>query len=223
MCFSATASFSAAAVLTVVGTTSLAANRAKPVRMLALMPLLFAAQQLAEGVVWTTMSGARPGLHTTAMYFYLFFALVLWPSWLPLALHRFEPDRQRRKQLGWLVGLGLAVSAVGAAVLIHWPPHAGITARSLCYEFGVPTDLWGQAAYLPLYALPTVVPFMVSSIALARPMGAVFLASLVITLVFKQGTVTSVWCFFAALLSVLITVALRREQRAVMVAVPITA
>jgi hypothetical protein len=214
MCFSATASFSAAALLTVAGATSLASNRGKAVRMLALMPLLFAAQQLAEGVVWTTV-GDLPGggLHAKAVYFYLFFALMLWPAWVPAALFRFERDPGRRKILGGLMGLGLAISASGAALLVHWPPHAEIAARSLCYEFGVPTNFWGQVVYLPLYVLPTVVPFMISSLALARPIGGVFLLALITTLVFKQSTVTSVWCFFAALLSVLITVALRREQQ----------
>ena len=56
MCFSATASVSAGAVLLGIGTLTLkAANRPREFPFAAI-PMLFAIQQLSEGVIWLTIS-----------------------------------------------------------------------------------------------------------------------------------------------------------------------
>ena len=54
MCFSATASFSVGAILLGLGTLTLKAARRPPELVLAAIPLLFAIQQLSEGVIWLT-------------------------------------------------------------------------------------------------------------------------------------------------------------------------
>ena len=70
MCFSATASFTAGAVLLGVGTltlrSALASRHSHRRRDLpfAAIPLLFAIQQLIEGVVWLTVSAEAPPLST---------------------------------------------------------------------------------------------------------------------------------------------------------------
>ena len=56
MCFSATGSFSVAAVLGGLGTVSFAQKKADAHRVLAATPLLFAVQQMAEGMVWRTIN-----------------------------------------------------------------------------------------------------------------------------------------------------------------------
>ena len=63
MCFSATACFVTAVGLAPVGIASLTlARRLEPQRWqpLALMPLLFAAQQALEGVVWLLLDDVTP-------------------------------------------------------------------------------------------------------------------------------------------------------------------
>ena len=70
MCFSATASFSAAAVLLGIGTltlrSALASRHAYRRRELpfAAIPLLFAIQQLIEGVIWLTFGADVPMLNS---------------------------------------------------------------------------------------------------------------------------------------------------------------
>jgi hypothetical protein len=55
MCFSGRASFVVGDVLTGVGGGSIAQNSSTPYRMLAAVPLVFAAQQASKGFVWLTI------------------------------------------------------------------------------------------------------------------------------------------------------------------------
>src|SRR5437763_578905 len=64
MCFSATASFSAAAVIGSVGIVTLRSAAAKPDRRilaLAAFPALFALQQVVEGLLWLDLVSPEPG------------------------------------------------------------------------------------------------------------------------------------------------------------------
>ena len=55
--------------------------------MFASIPLVFAAQQATEGVVWLTIDGsAHATVHRLAVFAFLGLALVVWPIWLPLSL-----------------------------------------------------------------------------------------------------------------------------------------
>ena len=63
MCFSATASFSAGVVLLGLGTLTLKSARGRRELPLAAIPLLFAIQQLTEGVIWLTFRYEAPMLN----------------------------------------------------------------------------------------------------------------------------------------------------------------
>jgi hypothetical protein len=211
MCFSATGSFVVSTILVGTGMASIATNRAPTARMLALVPMLFAAQQITEGLVWLTID--RPGvLQSVSVHVFLGFALVVWPAWLPLSLFRMERDRARRRWIAPLLGVGLAVSVIHTAALLRWPPSAEVAGHSIHYDYGLGGGPWVQTAYLLVYIVPTVGPFFVSSVPMARIIGGVLLASLAATRIIQQGTLTSVWCFFAAVVSALIVVALHREH-----------
>ena len=56
MCFSATASFGASAVLGVIGVAAVAKAKTKPQRLFASIPLVFAVQQLSEGFLWLSQN-----------------------------------------------------------------------------------------------------------------------------------------------------------------------
>lgn len=222
MCFSATGSFTVSAILTMVGAVALVHSDRRSTHMLAAIPLLFAVQQSAEGIVWLTFeTGRGDPLHTASVNLFLGFALVVWPTWFPLSLVRVETVPSRRRWLGRLMWLGLVISAIGAALLIHWQPHAMPVAHGVCYDFGLQDEGIGvHAAYLLFYTVPIVAPFLISSLPLARTVGVALLVALVATLIVKQGAFASVWCFFAAIVSVLIVVALRRARRTTPAALP---
>ena len=84
MCFSATASFAAAALLLGIGTltlkSALAAHRQADLPFAAI-PMLFALQQLIEGVIWLTFS------HQSLVGAYLMYVLVAFPIGSRLAAH----------------------------------------------------------------------------------------------------------------------------------------
>jgi hypothetical protein len=84
MCFSASASFGAGVVLSAIGVVSIKKNQHKSQFLFASIPLLFAVQQFAEGILWLVLPNpeyASMQKHTT--YVFLFFAQFFWPLWVP--------------------------------------------------------------------------------------------------------------------------------------------
>jgi CheY-like chemotaxis protein len=75
-------------------------------------------------------------------------------------------------------------------------------------------DGLSHLVYLAAYIIPTVIPFFVSTANLARTIGVTLVMSLAATVVVQRDALTSVWCFFAAILSALVLVSVAREQRA---------
>ncbi len=214
MCFSATGSFVVSGALTAIGSVSLARNSSKPHRLFAAIPLLFAAQQACEGVVWLTIGDASHAVvQRIAVNAFLAFALVVWPTWLPSSLAIIERDAARRRSLVVLAWFGAVVSLYAAVILLRWEPTARIAGRSLAYDYRERDDIPIHLLYLIGYVVPTVVPFFVSRASLARTLGVMLVVSLLATFIVRRDTLTSVWCFFAALLSVLVVASIARETR----------
>lgn len=214
MCFSATSSFAFAGGLAGAGAASLYRKTDGSQRLLAWTPILFAAQQAAEGAVWLTIHDpAAVRLHLFAVFTFLAFALVVWPTWMPLALLTAEANPRRRRALTALTCVGVAVSLYAGAELLRAQPAARIEGHSISYDYAHVGNLRVLALYLPVYVLATVVPYFVSTIRWARAMGAVLALALVATFVIRRETLTSVWCFFASLMSVVIVLSLRTERR----------
>lgn len=221
MCFSATGSFAAAALLTGIGANSLKKNRLPSLRMFAAIPLLFAVQQAAEGVVWLTMNRVdESGPQSMAATAFLGIALVIWPAWLPLSLLRMEGQGTRRRALAALCVMGAVVSAYASILLVRWHPIAQVAGHSIRYVYSAGPWALPPGSYLAAYAVPIVIPFFVSSASLARVIGVALIGSLIAAAIVQHDVLTSVWCFFAALLSSLVLVAVLREQPAGLRAVP---
>jgi len=132
--------------------------------MFAAIPLIFAAQQAAEGTVWLTMSGGRGALHQLVVNVFLAVALVVWPTWLPFALRAVERNPSRRRVLGALFWLGGAVAVYAAVFLARFRPVAQIAGHSIRYDYASSGDGVSNLFYLLVYTLPTVVPFFVSTL-----------------------------------------------------------
>jgi hypothetical protein len=217
MCFSATGSFAVSGALAGLGGASIARNQSPSLRMFAATPLVFAAQQATEGAVWLTLGSApHETLHRAAVYAYLVCAMVIWPTWLPWSLRLAEREPSRRRPLTAIAMVGALFSACALFVLAHGRPTALIAGHSLRYEYGGP----GGAFPLPLlyflaYAFPIVVPLFVSTVNQARTIGTLLIVSLGATVLIQRHALTSVWCFFAAILSGVILVAIEQERRSV--------
>lgn len=214
MCFSATGSFALSGVLAGMGAFSIARNTSKPRAMFAAVPLIFAAQQAIEGVVWLTMDrGADAVAQRLAASAFLAVALVVWPTWLPFALRMIEVSPRRRRLLTSLFAVGVGVSAFASLLLTIGRPMARVVGHSVRYEYRGSGDLPIHTWYLLAYILPTVVPFFVSTARLTSTIGATLIVSLVIAVAVEREALASVWCFFAAMLSGVVLLAIERERR----------
>ena len=111
MCFSATASFSAASITAVIGIATLRQVKHPRELPLAAMPLLFAVQQAVEGALWLQLpaGGGRDAVVALSLCF-LVFAKVLWPACVAPAVLLIEPDLRRRQVLYALAALGSTIS-----------------------------------------------------------------------------------------------------------------
>ncbi len=216
MCFSASGSFGIAGVLAGIGAVAMGQEKAPSRRMLGLVPLLFAAQQVAEGVVWLTIEHpGRSGLQAAAVAVFLGFALVVWPIWVPLSLWAGERSPRRRRLLARLVWVGIGVGIYAAMILVRGRPTARVAGHSIAYDYSETGPALVLALYLPMYIIPALLPFFVSTISRARTMGAVLTLSLVATFIIERQTLTSVWCFFGAILSAVIVLGISEDHRLV--------
>lgn len=212
MCFSATGSLAVAGLIVATGAATLNRNVHRPLRLFAAIPMLFAVQQAAEGIVWLTLDRVPPGsLHVLAVNTFLGVALAVWPVWLPLSLRMAERDADRHRVFTVLIGLGVLVSLWSLYVLTRWQPTAIVEGHSIRYHFAGSSDMRVKALLLLAYALPTVGPLFVSTVRLTRIIGTAIVVSMVVTIIIQRDVFTSVWCFFAAMISVLFFRAIARE------------
>jgi hypothetical protein len=203
MCFSAGASFVAGTVLCATGIVAIKKAKTSSFLFLASIPLLFALQQFTEGFVWLSLTNNDfVSLHKIFVYIFISFALVIWPTLLPLSIYQIEENKKRKKILFaiLLIGIGLSVFMLGCLIF------RTVTARVMFLHIYYDID---YSLELPIfknliYIIPTVLPPFVSSIKNMKIFGSAIVVSFIVTsLLFKENTV-SVWCFFAAIISIII-------------------
>ena len=200
MCFSATASFSAGAILLGVGTLTLKSARHPRELLFAAIPLLFAIQQLSEGVIWLTFRYEAPQLNTVMTHVYSFFSHVLWPIYVPVAVLCIEPQGRRRQALYVFVAAGLAVGAYLLYTLVAFP----IVSRPIGQHIEYISPHFYAAVVMTLYLLSTTVSPLLSTHRMVVVFGVLALLSFGAVYFFYATWFISVWCFFAALLSAVV-------------------
>ena len=200
MCFSATASFTAGTLLTATGLVTVRfASRPRELAFAAI-PLLFGLQQLTEGVVWLTFGPELRWLNVLTTQLYSFFSHVLWPIYVPLSAWLIEPSGLRRKILAAIAVAGIAVGVYLLYSLVAVP----IVARPIGQHIDYDSPHFYIAASVTLYLLATTVSMLASSHRWVRTFGALTLLSAFAAYVVYARWFISVWCFFAALLSIVV-------------------
>ena len=211
MCFSATASFSAGALLIGIGALTLKSAKHRREWPFAAIPLLFAIQQLSEGVIWLTFSADAPLLNTVMTHVYSFFSHVLWPVYVPVAVLLIEPSGQRRRVLLTFVAAGLAVGLYLLYFLVAFPVVSRPTGQHIEYV----SPHFFAAGAITLYLMSTTLSPIVSTHRTVKVFGVLALLSFAAAYALYATWFISVWCFFAALLSAVVYFhfVLRRAER----------
>ena len=213
MCFSAGASFTAAAGLSIISLLSIKQVHTKKLIPIALTPLFFGIQQACEGFVWITLNNGDTTsiLHLTSMYAFLFFAGVFWPTWISASLYCAEDSYNRKRLLFRLMCCGILVSLLflwywllktnGAVIIQH---HIDYPVDHYPFNCGNPLYCRiGSYTLTFLYGLVTIMPFFISSIPYIKLLGITVGIGAVIAYIFYLMAFASVWCFFAAVCSVI--------------------
>lgn len=203
MCFSATASFGAGAILTVMGVASMKTATHPKQLPFAGIPLLFAAQQITEGFLWLSLSNSEYAMFKEpCTYLFLFFAQIFWPTWVPFAVLKLESNERKRKFLKIMVPVGVMVSLYFLSCMMIFPVDGVIEECHIFYTFGYPVIMTPIVSVF--YAMATIGSLMVSSIKGMKLFGISVFVAYLVTGVFYLDFFVSVWCFFSAILSLII-------------------
>jgi len=209
MCFSMNASLAAGGFLLGVGTMTVKAARRPSEIPFAAIPLLFAIQQLSEGIVWWTFAHNAPGLNVVMTQVFSFFSHVLWPAYVPLAVFLLEPPGWRRRMLKLATIAGLMVGLYLLYSMFEYPIISRPTGNHVEYV----SPHFFAAVTMAGYLFATTVSPLLSSEGSVKFFGALALASFVLAYLIFARWFISVWCFFAAILSVVVALKFFGQKR----------
>ncbi|KYG82376.1 DUF6629 family protein [Roseivirga echinicomitans] len=203
MCFSAGASFGASAVLATVGVVTLRKVQTPNQLPFASIPILFAIQQFSEGMLWVALSNSDySAWQNISMYVFLTFAQVIWPLLVPLSIWMVEKREKEKRILLFLTGVGVIVASYLAYCIVAYPLHAQIVGYHISYTLEFPYQLVQISGIL--YFISTVLSPFMSSQKRMKLLGVTILAAHFISKMFFSEFALSVWCFFAAGLSIIV-------------------
>lgn len=214
MCFSASASFAAAAIAGSIGAVTLckvAKLRDPALLPIAAFPVLFAAQQTVEGLLWLDLAQGEPGVcRPFLVHAFLGYAEIFWPVFAPIAAWLIEPNLWRRRLIALCMLTGAAVSTYLLVKMLGNPYTASAATGHIAYTNGT-TYLKGIE--FP-YVFATTISLLVSSHRMIQLMAAVILSGFVVAYWSYYQSYFSVWCFFAAVSSVLVYLFVSRSPNA---------
>jgi len=176
---------------------------------IATLPLVLGLHQIDEAFVWWGLQGhVSPGVGNIAMWIYLAFALVALPVLVPLLLTIFEPSRVHRVRYVPFTLLGIVVSAVTLNAMLTQNPTVRLGTYHLAYSVG----LTHGVLIIGLYIVATCGSLLVSGNRTLQYFGIANLVAVIVLALLCADGFTSLWCFYAALLSGAIALHLRRHE-----------
>lgn len=209
MCFSATANFVGSAVIGGIGVATLREVRHRRQFLFAAVPLLFAVHQCIEGFVWLGLDGHLPSraAHDFGAAFVLY-AQGLLPFLLPLSVYMIEPEgRKQRRMLPFVILGGLLT------LYILWglstdPLQVYARHHSIVYKNALTANL----PVAVLYVIATCGSLFFSGYRYLIAFGIANFVGLVIVSAVMAYSFTSIWCAYAAVISVLVFFHFRRRR-----------
>ena len=200
MCFSPEASFAGGIIISAIGVATIRKVHKPSQILFASIPLFFGIQQFAEGILWFSLPLTEyKELQGIATYIFLIMAQVLWPVIIPLSVLFMEKSKKKKQILFALLIVGVALLIYYSYCLLIYDVNPKITGFHIQYDNDFPKSL-AIVAFI-FYLTATITPLFVSSIKRTHLLGTLMTLSCMITALFFTQYLTSVWCFFAALIS----------------------
>ena len=200
MCFSAAASFTASGVLVTIGLLTLRKTNIKHEWLLASIPFLFAIQQFTEGVLWLSLKHHVDIGTYWPILIYSIFVGIIWPILVPLGILLSEKEYRRRLLIIIPIILGTGIGFYSIWSLTHYGVTAQVQDRCILYETNAYSGIYVIIAYL----MATCAAFFFSSHKSVVIIGIVNVIAFFTAFYFYRVHLTSIWCFFAAAISVLL-------------------
>lgn len=198
MCFSASASFAASAVLGALGVATVKKSKKNHELLLASVPFIFAIQQFIEGWLWVSI-GKNESAVAVLTALFLFFALFWWPAYIPAVCYLLEKDKHRKNIFQVLAVVGALVGFYLYGNFIWYFSPA--TVVNHCIFYTNPLSPFLKNIAFCFYAMVTVGALVVSSKKIVNLFGILAGILAVLSLWIYLKNFISVWCFFSAIVS----------------------
>ena len=210
MCFSPGADVVVGGIVVVIGADALRHVEEPKQILLASLPLLFGLHQIDEAFVWLGLQGrVSESLERVGVWIYVLFALAALPMLVPLAVLAVERSAGRRRLIGLCSALGIAIGISLGISLFRGSVDAVIEGRHIAYNVSALSQGRDLTA---LYVVAACGALIACSY---RDLAALGLLNLVAVPVLMWMTVNgfiSLWCFWAAIASVVIDFHLRGSR-----------
>lgn len=216
MCFSATVSLTAGGVLIPTGLycirKSLQYNH--KYLLLSFLPLFFGIQQLFEAMLWKGHELGSPEWISFFSLGYMFFAWLVWPTWIPISTYPLESCKRRYLFLGFASIGGM----LGAIQYIPYFAHddwlrTEIVGSAISYQGTILFDMLMQREVTnTLYLVVILTPLLASSDKKLRIFGLLLVVSILITYFFFKYAYISAFCFGAAVMSLYLVYIISRNS-----------
>ena len=211
MCFSAGASFGSGMVLSLMGVGTLHKASDNNQKAIAIIPLIFAVQQVAEGFEWLSIVHPEYSRwHAVSPYIFLTFSHIIWPVWMPFSILVLENVRNRKNILRLLCSAGILLAAYHVFALMYFRVSFRVDQHHIQYFIDQP--LWMRLPSNILYGAAGVLPAFVSSVRRMWWLGLFLLVSYLFTYFYFQHYIVSVWCYYATFISILVYLLLSELQ-----------
>lgn len=199
MCFSASASFIAGTSLSAIGVATIKKTVRKSEIPFALIPILFGIQQMIEGVIWLTFRFDVPLLNTAMTYIYVIFAQVFWPVYVPFAVLLLEPVSWRKRMILFCQWVGIGIGLCFLYRIAMFPVTSQVQQHMIYFS---PNFHFSWS--IVFYFLAACGSCMFSSHKMINILGISTLVFAFAAYLIDAAAFRSIWCFFAAILSVLV-------------------
>lgn len=172
-----------------------------------MLPILFGLQQTIEGGIWLSLQAGEAEAAQRLALGFLLFSHLFWLGWMPYSAYLTESSPRLRRAFLLIVLVGLLLGAAMYLTLLNNPAwvSVSIVGHAIDYELKFISDAYvSQQMVTVLYLLVILVPLMLSSDQYHRSLGLLVFMSGLGAWLFFDWVFVSLWCYFAAIVSLYI-------------------